>query len=113
MSLLDVVIYLSGGVMRDPERIKEILNIIDRIWQKDPDFRLMQILLNVIPNCNGKDSAFFYYFEDDELLEYLQKFNSQYKGPVNPGKKINIDQIVEEICQKYPAEIKKKEEKSK
>ena len=40
--------------MRDPKRIKQILEKIEQIWTKDPDFRLMQLLTSVLYNENKK-----------------------------------------------------------
>ena len=54
--------------MRDPARINEILSIIEKVWKKNPDLRLMQLL----GNCwtSGHDP---YYIEDDELLKKIQQ----------------------------------------
>lgn len=51
--------------MRDPKRIDEILKLISKIWHKNPDQRLCQL----IGNCFGKGDL--YYQEDDELQEEL------------------------------------------
>lgn len=53
--------------MRDIKRIDRILKLIKVIWQKNPDLRLSQLLLNSI---NEKD--FNYYLEDDELEKALR-----------------------------------------
>ena len=55
--------------MRDPERIDEVLTKIKIIWKKFPDLRLMQLLLNVIPN-----SSIAYFVEDEDLTTALLKF---------------------------------------
>ena len=49
--------------MRDSDRIDEILKLISKIWHKNPDLRLLQLLINV---CLS-DTDF--YFVEDELLE--------------------------------------------
>ena len=51
--------------MRDPKRIDKILGVIKKIWEKHPDFRLGQLLCNVIP-----ESA-IYYVEDESILNAL------------------------------------------
>ena len=40
--------------MRDPNRIKPILEKIEQIWTKDPDLRLMQLLTGVLYDANKK-----------------------------------------------------------
>lgn len=55
--------------MRDPERIRRILKLLERIWIDSPDLRLGQIL------CNGTrmESRLFYY-EDDKVEVELTAF---------------------------------------
>ena len=48
--------------MRDPKRISKILKYVEKIWKKNPDLRLMQLLLNARTH---------YYTEDDDLLDLL------------------------------------------
>lgn len=49
--------------MRNPERIKRMLDMIERIWVKNPDLRLMQLLGNALPpgDC---------YYIEDYVLEH-------------------------------------------
>lgn len=59
--------------MRNPERINRILNLIKRIWKKNPDLRLCQLIGNVFPH--GEDN---YYKEDDELEKRLKEEYKRY-----------------------------------
>ncbi len=52
--------------MRDPKRINSILNKIRRIWKKNPDLRLFQLLGNCFP---AQDN---YHVEDEELEQRLK-----------------------------------------
>ena len=54
--------------MRDPNRIPEILRTVSKVWYKNPDLRLGQLILNACPTDAG-----LYYLEDQELLENLKK----------------------------------------
>lgn len=54
--------------MRDPKRIPEILKEIESIWKIYPDYRLGQLLCNVL-----RDPA-LYYVEDEELTKLLKEF---------------------------------------
>jgi len=53
--------------MRDPNRIYEILRILSKIWFKNPELRLGQLILNGCPTDSG-----LYYLEDEDLLENLK-----------------------------------------
>jgi len=54
--------------MRDPKRIKPILKVIEEIWEKNPDLRLTQLLMDAL-NMNIDP----YFIEDDTLLDCLNK----------------------------------------
>lgn len=55
--------------MREINRIERILAEIRKIWYTFPDWRLMQILCNVI-----KSNSDSFYLEDEELEELFKKF---------------------------------------
>ena len=52
--------------MRNPERIDKVLNIIEKVWKKAPDLRLMQLIGNCFL-CFEQ-----YRMEDDELIKALE-----------------------------------------
>lgn len=57
--------------MRDPKRIKRILQLVEIIWEDNPDLRLTQLIMNSLNIENDP-----YYIEDDDLekalLEYIK-----------------------------------------
>jgi uncharacterized protein YihD (DUF1040 family) len=55
---------------RDPKRIPEMLEALRAVWEKNPDLRLMQLIVNA---CHASAADLFYY-EDDELLKGLRAF---------------------------------------
>lgn len=57
--------------MRDLERINRIMNLIRRIWKKNPDLRLCQL----IENCfdTGLHNGNLYYVEDKELENIIRE----------------------------------------
>ena len=69
--------------MRNKNRIKPILNKIEKLWLKNPDYRLWQLLINHWFNCDWN-------FEWDEVLEphelywtsYIDKDWKSLKSPV-------------------------------
>ena len=58
--------------MRDPERIKSILNRLQAVWEKYPDFRLGQLILNVLQD------PLLYYIEDDKLIEAIEEHYTEW-----------------------------------
>jgi uncharacterized protein YihD (DUF1040 family) len=54
-------------VMRDPNRIDHILNLLKQMWKETPDWRLGQLLINL--TYRNED---LYYLEDDKLEERLE-----------------------------------------
>lgn len=58
--------------MRDPARIDRILGLIKEIWSQVPDWRLCQLIENVLYQQN------IFYVEDTRLEEELLKFKDKY-----------------------------------
>ncbi|MED3562318.1 hypothetical protein [Bacillus xiapuensis] len=94
--------------MREPERIKRVLNLLQQIWELQPDSRFMQMISNIQWNYSadnndaGKEYSYskwetpkgiifnkdvanvdLFYLEDDKLEEYLKgyldKLNEYHK----------------------------------
>jgi len=53
--------------MRDPKRIKKVLETIERVWIKVPDFRLGQLIVNATKQNDP------FYVEDDILIKQLEQ----------------------------------------
>jgi uncharacterized protein YihD (DUF1040 family) len=61
--------------MRNPNRIKPLLKLIEEIWEKYPDLRLCQLIGNVAPYDN-------YHVEDDDLKNRLKEmYCAEIKKP--------------------------------
>lgn len=59
--------------MRDINRIDAITDKLNKIWKQYPDWRLFQLLCNI-----GFDFHHdWFYFEDDKLIEVLNKVEEQ------------------------------------
>ena len=54
--------------MRNSKRIPELLRIISKVWYKNPDLRLGQLILNGCPTDAG-----LYYMEDEDLIKNLKR----------------------------------------
>lgn len=57
-------------MQRDPARIKRILKLLERIWKKNPELRLTQLLLNCFDESDP-------YHIEDELTE--QRLRAVYR----------------------------------
>lgn len=65
--------------MRDPERIKRILNKLEEAWTTYPDMRFCQLLENWLVKCHRDGCD--YYTEDDVFEERLDKLLVELKKP--------------------------------
>ena len=78
---------LQDERMRDPKRINKILELIKKIWEKNPDLRLCQLIGN-IGNCFP--SGDLYHIEDDLLMKALKIYyldeSYYHKGKKNEKK---------------------------
>lgn len=63
--------------MRDPNRISETLEHLERIWKSNPDFRLGQLI--VIATKPKEPCPEVFYKEDNDLLEGLLNFENRIK----------------------------------
>ena len=60
--------------MRYAGRIKIICEKLENIWQELPDWRLSQLMNNVLAS---KDC---FYMEDDEFIDYIKNYIKNIKG---------------------------------
>jgi uncharacterized protein YihD (DUF1040 family) len=62
--------------MRDPKRIEKLLKLIDEEWQRHPDLRFCQLLINlgIVP-----DTTYAWQLEDADIIEHLKKWNPKKK----------------------------------
>lgn len=75
--------------MRDPNRISEILRLVEEIWYENPDLRFNQLVYNLQsdysrnhggyglieePDATGctKTGFDFFNLEDEKFIEYLR-----------------------------------------
>lgn len=60
--------------MRDKNRIPLVLKEVERIWNKYPDTRFMQLIDSLKHEYSSKNETNFdlFYLEDDKFLEWLK-----------------------------------------
>ena len=71
--------------MRDIKRIKKILKRLEKIWEKSPDLRLGQLILNAFHSENynpmkgyNSPNKDFYYIEDEKFIDRLESFYKRF-----------------------------------
>jgi len=65
--------------MRDPNRIYDVLDMVGALWQKNPDMRLGQLLINI---SGLNDIHDLFNLEDDKLVVLIK---GKAKGWNNGG----------------------------
>ena len=55
--------------MRDPKRIKKVMELVERIWNVFPDWRFGQ-LVKIVEAISDVD---IFYVEDDEMIRILKE----------------------------------------
>lgn len=91
--------------MRDPARIPIVLDVIRKVWEKHPDLRLGQLIVDVTPRERFGSDPFF--MEDDLLIEELVKFAKSTKFQYPMEDDLLIEELVklaESIKFQHPME---------
>ena len=70
--------------MRDPERIKRMLKLLEDVWTKVPDWRLTQLVINTTDTDHNCGPVF--YMEDDAFEKNLVELNSSLEEMVKRRK---------------------------
>lgn len=60
--------------MRNPDRIKPILEDLEKIWRTQPDMRLTQWLSNLARVYGNWKSDDLFSFEDSDLEAAIQRY---------------------------------------
>jgi uncharacterized protein YihD (DUF1040 family) len=60
--------------MRDPERIKPLLQKLEALWQRHPDMRLCQLLVGLSESATWNG---FWNVEDDKILARLLEYEAK------------------------------------
>ena len=64
--------------MRDSNRIYTCSNRLAEIWQKVPDWRLSQMMINALAMYQNRHGTDAFYMEDEEFLDFLENFIDHY-----------------------------------
>lgn len=65
--------WIIPKTSRDPKRIQVVLGKIQKIWEKHPDLRFGQLIINFCSYLDQK-KIHFYGIEDDEFIREFEKF---------------------------------------
>ena len=61
--------------MRDPKRIDEFCTELAQLWHKVPDWRLGQLIVNIITAYSNKHNDIDpFYVEDADFMKFVREF---------------------------------------
>ena len=60
--------------MRDPNRIRPLIQRLENCWIGMPDMRLGQLLFNAAFMMPGRKGGDIFYVEDEKLIEAVEAF---------------------------------------
>lgn len=66
--------------MRDPERIARITQLLANVWEKLPDWRLTQLVINASDTQHDCGPVFF--LEDDDFEQRLKRLSAAIDSSV-------------------------------
>ena len=61
--------------MRDPKRIREFLDVVAHTWERVPDYRFGQLVMNLASYWGVED---IWHLEEPEWIEIMRKFQAQF-----------------------------------
>jgi len=64
--------------MRDKNRIKPLLADLEKIWNKNPELRLCQLLKILATTYNDFKGHDLFYFEDKDLQIAIDKYKKMH-----------------------------------
>ena len=66
--------------MRDPNRIDYYCNEFAKIWHKVPDWRMSQLMVNIMLAYNNKYGHDAFYAEDADFINFIKDFIKEATG---------------------------------
>ena len=66
--------------MRDPNRIDYYCDEIANLWNKVPDWRFGQFILNMERACRVNTGKDVFYLEDDEFFKFMNEYLKEIKN---------------------------------
>lgn len=64
----------AGTRMTTPSRIPFIMGRLMKVWQRHPELRLGQLLLQVSTSLEAAEATGVYYTEDEDLIDRIEKY---------------------------------------
>ena len=63
---------------RDPSRISNVIDALQQFWERNPDFRLGQLIMGIART--GEHAPKLFNMEDDEFLKRLEAMDSELEA---------------------------------
>ena len=69
--------------MRDPQRIDYYCNELAEVWHKVPDWRLSQLMKNILNGWVNKYGTDPFYAEDAEFMSFINDYIKEITNDEN------------------------------
>ena len=71
---------LWKGEPRDTGRIQPFCERLARAWEKLPDWRLGQLMINMIWKYEAEHVSKIFFLEDDEMIGIIEDYCERFSG---------------------------------
>ena len=68
------------GVPRDAGRIQTFCDRLAKAWEKLPDWRFGQLMVNLLRDYEAGHGRDFFYLEEDEMIEVIEAYCNRFSG---------------------------------
>ena len=65
---------------RDVHRIQPFCDRLAKAWEKLPDWRFGQLMMNIMLDYQREHGWDVFYAEEDELIEYIEAYCGRFAG---------------------------------
>ena len=67
-------------VPRDTKRIQPFCNRLAKVWEKLPDLRFGQLMVNLIRDYEAEHGSDIFFLEEDETAEIIEAYCERLSG---------------------------------
>lgn len=68
------------GEPRDAGRIRVFCERLARAWEKLPDWRFGQLMVNQLREYEAEHGCDFFFLEEDEMIEFIEAYCNRIAG---------------------------------
>lgn len=60
------------NVLYNPDRIKPVIELLQKRWEENPQMRLLQLVINIVDETQSND---LFYISDETTKKRLKEYN--------------------------------------